>query len=181
MEGPGDVTICVCDTGYTGDSCNVPIPCIPDPCQNGGTCVPQSDSDPIYSCQCPPDFTGYDCDMAVDTGCQVHSDCPASSFCQITCPSDTYRSHVSLLVETASLSGTSFVSVPQSRFPDFSGDVSIFAVFRQQPGNQGYLLFYGTSPDSRNLAIFLDAGDTCLLYTSPSPRDATLSRMPSSA
>ena len=24
-------------------------------------------------------------------------------------------------------------------------------------------------------------GDTCLLYTSPSPRDATLSRMPSSA
>ena len=26
-----------------------------------------------------------------------------------------------------------------------------------------------------------DAGDACLLYTSPSPRDATLSRMPSSA
>ena len=25
------------------------------------------------------------------------------------------------------------------------------------------------------------AGETCLLYTSPSPRDATLSRMPSSA
>ena len=25
------------------------------------------------------------------------------------------------------------------------------------------------------------AADTCLLYTSPSPRDATLSRMPSSA
>ena len=26
-----------------------------------------------------------------------------------------------------------------------------------------------------------DSLDTCLLYTSPSPRDATLSRMPSSA
>ena len=26
-----------------------------------------------------------------------------------------------------------------------------------------------------------DTGNTCLLYTSPSPRDATLSRMPSSA
>ena len=26
-----------------------------------------------------------------------------------------------------------------------------------------------------------DGGMTCLLYTSPSPRDATLSRMPSSA
>ena len=35
------------------------------------------------------------------------------------------------------------------------------------------------------LAILVDAGDAskyiCLLYTSPSPRDATLSRMPSSA
>ena len=28
---------------------------------------------------------------------------------------------------------------------------------------------------------FLRVGTTCLLYTSPSPRDATLSRMPSSA
>ena len=27
----------------------------------------------------------------------------------------------------------------------------------------------------------LDTNNTCLLYTSPSPRDATLSRMPSSA
>ena len=31
------------------------------------------------------------------------------------------------------------------------------------------------------LPITADAKDTCLLYTSPSPRDATLSRMPSSA
>ena len=29
--------------------------------------------------------------------------------------------------------------------------------------------------------ILVDCGDVCLLYTSPSPRDATLSRMPSSA
>ena len=28
---------------------------------------------------------------------------------------------------------------------------------------------------------FVSKGGTCLLYTSPSPRDATLSRMPSSA
>ena len=28
---------------------------------------------------------------------------------------------------------------------------------------------------------YLDTGKFCLLYTSPSPRDATLSRMPSSA
>jgi len=29
--------------------------------------------------------------------------------------------------------------------------------------------------------IFIKRDDCCLLYTSPSPRDATLSRMPSSA
>ena len=30
-------------------------------------------------------------------------------------------------------------------------------------------------------SITIDASESCLLYTSPSPRDATLSRMPSSA
>ena len=36
---------------------------------------------------------------------------------------------------------------------------------------------------AKTLAAFLnsDGGNLCLLYTSPSPRDATLSRMPSSA
>ena len=32
-----------------------------------------------------------------------------------------------------------------------------------------------------NQAIVLQFGDPCLLYTSPSPRDRTRSRMPSSA
>ena len=44
----------------------------------------------------------------------------------------------------------------------------------------------GIQTDSRVRIRYLDAekierGDLCLLYTSPSPRDATLSRMPSSA
>ena len=34
---------------------------------------------------------------------------------------------------------------------------------------------------NRMLKVLSFKGDTCLLYTSPSPRDATLSRMPSSA
>ena len=33
----------------------------------------------------------------------------------------------------------------------------------------------------KNIRLGIDAPKTCLLYTSPSPRDATLSRMPSSA
>ena len=45
-------------------------------------------------------------------------------------------------------------------------------------------------PPTKDLPIFVDLdamrdmeahAQTCLLYTSPSPRDATLSRMPSSA
>ena len=35
--------------------------------------------------------------------------------------------------------------------------------------------------DTSPTADFVHAHNTCLLYTSPSPRDATLSRMPSSA
>ena len=33
----------------------------------------------------------------------------------------------------------------------------------------------------RRRLMIIDEDETCLLYTSPSPRDATLSRMPSSA
>ena len=33
----------------------------------------------------------------------------------------------------------------------------------------------------RSLPVTIGNPDTCLLYTSPSPRDATLARMPSSA
>ena len=35
--------------------------------------------------------------------------------------------------------------------------------------------------DDNKLKSLSDASGSCLLYTSPSPRDATLSRMPSSA
>ena len=39
----------------------------------------------------------------------------------------------------------------------------------------------GHSIPFRKLRAFQDAGHTCLLYTSPSPRDLSTSRMPSSA
>ena len=35
--------------------------------------------------------------------------------------------------------------------------------------------------ETRGLIGAIEAADTCLLYTSPSPRDRTRSRMPSSA
>ena len=37
------------------------------------------------------------------------------------------------------------------------------------------------APPSDEIVLLTEIRDSCLLYTSPSPRDATLSRMPSSA
>ena len=65
----------------------------------------------------------------------------------------------------------------------------------EQPGKKKMLLFSGSSnvelaqKVASNLGTELSkverkefaSGEICLLYTSPSPRDATLSRMPSSA
>ena len=42
-------------------------------------------------------------------------------------------------------------------------------------------LFSNDNKYNNLVSVKLDKNYTCLLYTSPSPRDATLSRMPSSA
>ena len=49
-----------------------------------------------------------------------------------------------------------------------------------QPGSTDCIVEYILSEDNGSYTISI-VSDTCLLYTSPSPRDATLSRMPSSA
>ena len=53
-------------------------------------------------------------------------------------------------------------------------------VNRSNVTSQGVELRASYNPGS-NLRAILSAAYVCLLYTSPSPRDATLSRMPSSA
>ena len=64
-----------------------------------------------------------------------------------------------------------------------------------KPNGDKYACVYATHEQNENLectALFYETGEFqeftdesgrygCLLYTSPSPRDATLSRMPSSA
>ena len=48
-------------------------------------------------------------------------------------------------------------------------------------GNTGYAIRTVNVVDTINPVVTVTGDNPCLLYTSPSPRDATLSRMPSSA
>ena len=56
------------------------------------------------------------------------------------------------------------------------GNIYQGKVARVLPGMQAAFVDIGLEK-----AAFIHAGDICLLYTSPSPRDGLLSRMPSSA
>ena len=51
--------------------------------------------------------------------------------------------------------------------------------YDNKPVRAGGILFYVN--DNGNRMYLLRKGNNCLLYTSPSPRDRTRSRMPSSA
>ena len=67
-----------------------------------------------------------------------------------------------------------------TRTPHIDNPVEIYAglLYMRQRGDKakgGDFVIYDTHPISHVVT------GTCLLYTSPSPRDATLSRMPSSA
>ena len=55
---------------------------------------------------------------------------------------------------------------------------------RQEPANRGKRSIAVDLKSTEGVEVVLklvEGADACLLYTSPSPRDATLSRMPSSA
>ena len=67
---------------------------------------------------------------------------------------------------------------------EFGNDFSGWSVSLSEDGNRlaiGALENSGNGNSSGHVRVFQLGNNTCLLYTSPSPRDATLSRMPSSA
>ena len=82
-----------------------------------------------------------------------------------------------VVIMTDSSSNRVLTNTPDSGYSVISADFSSFEGLITEltftvwlaPTTSGYIAYFGTQ-DS-----------TCLLYTSPSPRDATLSRMPSSA
>ena len=47
---------CMCREGYYGVLCEHLDPCLPKPCQNGGSCTNLTDT--TFSCVCPPGYTG---------------------------------------------------------------------------------------------------------------------------
>ena len=65
-----------------------------------------------------------------------------------------------------------------------SGANDIFLIKYSSDGNLQFREQFGSTGDDSGLGIKVDSKDNvyiCLLYTSPSPRDRTRSRMPSSA
>ena len=59
-------------------------------------------------------------------------------------------------------------------------NMTVYGVLTE-PGEETSIIRWFTIDTHLMLGIILHVSPSCLLYTSPSPRDATLSRMPSSA
>ena len=81
-----------------------------------------------------------------------------------------------LVTGGAGFIGSNFVHYWLERYPE---DRIVIVDALTYAGNRDNLT--GVSVDANLRFEHADINDTCLLYTSPSPRDATLSRMPSSA
>ena len=80
-------------------------------------------------------------------------------------PAFTAGSHINITLPNGMVRSYSLVN------PPFEENKYQIAVKLEETGRGG----------SKEMHNSISEGDVCLLYTSPSPRDATLSRMPSSA
>ncbi|XP_033347146.1 cubilin [Bombus vosnesenskii] len=60
----GTTYTCICNAGYTGSTCDVRDPCVPNPCKNSGVCVI---SNGVQTCDCPSTYTGNRCETPRQT------------------------------------------------------------------------------------------------------------------
>ena len=90
---------------------------------------------------------------------------------------DTLDTFLSIYVDRAPLNGDNVIgALSDSDTINLSVNEANFGLAAFDGVHPGYVI----PPNSDNDSVFL-RGDGCLLYTSPSPRDRTRSRMPSSA
>ncbi|XP_014678750.1 PREDICTED: fibropellin-3-like, partial [Priapulus caudatus] len=55
---------CNCEAGWIGVDCEINDPCLPNPCQNEGTCTLHPANDGTYQCDCPAGYTGDNCEQS---------------------------------------------------------------------------------------------------------------------
>ena len=100
------------------------------------------------------------------------------SFSGIQVATNGFNAKVSLWVEGIDWAGNSYQDGGTGGGPGLDAD---WATLQTAQNTDTTLLNTGFSLDTWDEHLLAGQTHTCLLYTSPSPRDATLSRMPSSA
>ena len=81
------------------------------------------------------------------------------------------------------MAGSALAQDPDLVVFDWPGyeDPEFFGTYIEKHGAEPTFAFFGEEEEAFQKLRAGFPADACLLYTSPSPRDATLSRMPSSA
>lgn len=69
---------CTCKAGYFGTECHLTDPCIPNPCENSGSCDRLSSTSTVYQCECATGYYGSRCQYVnpcEQDGCQNGASC----------------------------------------------------------------------------------------------------------
>nr|CAG4643690.1 EOG090X0007 [Lepidurus arcticus] len=75
---------CLCARGFSGDSCQLrQDPCLPSPCQHGGTCTRRPGSPTEYECTCSANYAGPQCEREKTAACLANP-CRNGGSCQAT-------------------------------------------------------------------------------------------------
>ena len=129
-------------------------------------------------------------------GCSLADSCPPHLFRKFKekYPDHTVVSYINCTAELKTLTdicctSTNAVhvinSIPEDQPIIFAPDINLGKYLKKQTGRENMILWNGSCMVheifSHEKITKLRLRHPCLLYTSPSPRDATLSRMPSSA
>ncbi|PIK51824.1 hypothetical protein BSL78_11285 [Apostichopus japonicus] len=87
VDGNAGTYTCECIQIYIGDNCETLLPCLSNPCSNGGTCRTQGDES--FSCDCHEAFSGERCEIEdiciLSPPCQNGGTCTSTGHNQYFC------------------------------------------------------------------------------------------------